>query len=116
LRRRLQPFDDKIKRHTLRFGDCEASLTDADVAQLHDTLVRLHGYPDPTALQLCARLRQALEEAAEVEPMLELDAAAARKVQLAVFSDQRGRKRVSPALAEARLQAFAYLEADSGAG
>jgi hypothetical protein len=96
------------KRQALRFGDFEAPLADADVAQLHDTLMRLHGYPDAIVERLCASLRQRL--AGSEESVLELDAAAARKVQLAVYSDQIGRKRVSPALAKARLQAFRYLD------
>jgi hypothetical protein len=35
---------------------------------------------------------------------------AARKVQLAVYSDKSSHKRVSPTLANARQQAFHYLE------
>jgi hypothetical protein len=106
---RRQAFDDKTKRRALRFGDFEAPLADADIAQLHDTLMRLHGYPDAIVERLCASLRQLLEGSDE-ESVLELDAAAARKVQLAVYSDQIGRKRISPALEKARLQAFRYLD------
>jgi hypothetical protein len=71
--------------------------------------MRLHGYPDAIVERLCASLRQLLEGSDE-ESVLELDAAAARKVQLAVYSDQIGRKRVSPALEKARVQAFRYLD------
>jgi hypothetical protein len=108
---RRKPFDAKTKRHIFRFGEFEAPLTDADVAQLHDALRRLHAFPDPVAQNLCQKLRQALEEA-EGASSIELDVEAARKVQMAVYSDQQSRKLVAPTLAEARVQAFRYLQAE----
>lgn len=105
--------DANMRRYRLRFGELEARLTAADVAQLHDTLLHLHRCSEPAAQRLCESLRQLLEEH-EAEATLDCGVDAARKVQLAVFAAQRWRKRISPALAEARLQAFRYLEHEAG--
>ena len=109
---RRRPFDTRATRHTLRFGDLEASLADADVAQVHDALVRLHVFRDPTVQRLCGELRQLLTEPGDTR--LELGLPAARKVQLAVYADRTARRVISPALANARLQAFHYIESRTG--
>ncbi len=109
--RRRRPFDSQNRRHTLSFGDLTASLTDADVAQLHDSIRRLHTFPDETVRTLCSDLRGLLEDDPAAAATLELDRAGARQVQLAVFAEQSCRRRVSTALADARVQAFRFLEA-----
>jgi uncharacterized protein YceH (UPF0502 family) len=112
---RVHPFDSRVKRHTLHLGDSDVRLADADVAQLHDTLVRLHAFPSADVQRLRARLRRMLDEANDAETELELDEGAARQVQLAVYADQVARRPVSPALADARVQAFRYLESRDAA-
>ena len=102
-------LDDRTQRYRLRFGESKAQLTEADLVHLHDTLVHLHGAGDAVAQRLCAELRGLLGSDAS-EPGLECDIHAARKVALAVFVRQRWGKRVPPSLAEARQQAFRYLE------
>jgi hypothetical protein len=107
---RVHPFDRKTKRHALHFGEVEVRLADADLAQLHDTLVRLHSFPDPVVRRLCGRLRQKLGEGRADDAPLDLDVDTARKLQLAVYAEQAARKPVSAALAEARRQAFHFVE------
>jgi hypothetical protein len=109
LRRGRPPRDATGKQYRLRFGEFEAKLTEADVAQLHDSLRYLHRHSNLAGQRLCASLAQ-LVEADEAEPTLECGVDEARKVQLAIFAAQGWRKRISPALAEARLQAFRYLD------
>ncbi len=81
------------------------------MARLHDTIERLHVAPDPPVRRLQQELRGLLETDADDEPALDLDVAAARQVQLAVYAEQSARKPVSAALGEARVKAFEYLEA-----
>jgi len=83
-------------------------LSDADLAQLHDTLIRLHAVPDPAAARLCSQLRERLNDSRDAS--LDLDPDGARQLQLAVYADKVARKPVSAVLAEARRQAFRYLE------
>lgn len=108
--RRLKPFDARTRRHTLRFGDLEAPLADADLAQLHDALTRLHSFPDASVRRLRAALRESLERDAGEEHVLDLGLEEARQVQLAVYCDQLARKPTSEALADARVQAFRFIE------
>jgi hypothetical protein len=109
MRADLRPLDDRTHRYRLRFGEYEAQLTEADLVHLHDTLVHLHGSGDAVAQRLSAELR-GLRDSDAGEPDLECDIDAARKVALAVFVRQRWGKRVPASLAEARQQAFRYLE------
>lgn len=110
---RRKPMDARTLRHTLRFGGLDAALSDADLAQLHDKLVHLHPFAQPQVKDLCLRLRRMVEHDPEAPETLSLGEDAARLVQLAVYSDQQSRRRVSPALAHARIQAFHYLESRS---
>jgi len=107
---RRSALDTQTLRHRLRFGQFEAPLTDADVAQLHDKLQHLHAFPDQAVCQLCAALRSMVEHDLDAPVTLELGAAEARQVQLAVYAEQAARRRVSPTLANARQQAFHYLD------
>jgi hypothetical protein len=107
---RTRPFDSRTLRHTLRFGEFDAPLADADVAQLHDTLTRIHLFPGPDVRRLRAQLRRMVLDDADGRQTLDLDREDAWQVQLAVFCDQSARIRVSPALYEARVQAFHFLE------
>jgi hypothetical protein len=109
--RRLLPFDAYRRRHTFCFGDepREVALSDADVAQLHDTLLRLHSVPDPPVTELRAALRRLLDDD-EAQTKLQLGLAEARQVQLAVYAEQAAGRPTSAALTEARLQAFGYIE------
>lgn len=91
-------------------------MTDADLAQLHDTLLRLHAYHDPDVRALCATLRRMALHEPDAPDTLDLGAPAARKVQLAVYADKSCRKRVSKTLGHAREQAFRYLETQDPSG
>lgn len=103
-------FDSHELRSSLRFGDFEAPLADADLAQLHDTLLRLHAYHDPEVRSLCVALRRMALREPDAPDALELGLIAARKVQLAVYADKTCRMPVSKSLGYAREQAFRYLE------
>jgi hypothetical protein len=109
-KQRRGALDAQSLRHRLRFGEFEAALTDADAAQLHDKLLHLHACPDESVCRLCGTLRSMVEHHPHAPDTLELGAEAARQVQVAVYAEQTSRRRVSPTLAHARLQAFNYLE------
>ena len=84
-------------------------MTQADIEQLHDAALYLHGRGDRVAARLTDDLCALLEDDA-VAPEHIFDIDGARKVQLAVFALQSWGKRTAPSLAEARLQAFRYLD------
>lgn len=84
-------------------------MTQGDLTQLHDAVLYLHGRRDPGAARLADELRALLEDDA-VAPEHAFDIDGARKVQLAVFALQSWGKRPAPSLAEARLQAFRFLD------